>query len=279
MRRPFPRPLGRPRPQDGRAGGQRISEVYLLAGLAAAGVLVGVAIGTVGIGGVLLVPLLTLAFGFPVRSAIAVALMSYLPAGCVAVWLYARRGSIPWRAAGWICGAAVPTAYLGALVASRAPAALLEALIGLLLLAGGLHALRRREPAHAAVGRMTPAALAALGGITGFASAMTGAGGAFVLVPLLLLIADAPMLAAIGLGQAVQVPIAAVASLANLRAGLVQLLPALVLAAALALGIAVGTPIAHALPQQRLRVLLGVVVAAAGMLTLLKSAASLLAAL
>jgi uncharacterized protein len=104
---------------------------------------------------------------------------------------------------------------------------------------------------------------------------MTGAGGAVMLLPLLLLL-DTPVLAAIGLGQAIAIPIAGLASLVNLAAGLVDLWLAAGLAAALALGIAIGTPIAHALPQRLLRRLLGLVVVLAGMAMLLRTAMRLL---
>jgi uncharacterized membrane protein YfcA len=210
-----------------------------------------------------------------VKNAIAAVLMSYLPAGCVAVFLYARRRSIPWREARWICLAAVPSAYLGAVGANYAPAALLEALIGALLLAGGLHAVRQSGSVPTEIRRLTPIVLTGLGGVTAFASAMTGAGGAFVLVPLLLLL-EAPVLSAIGLGQAIQIPIAAVASIANLHADLVDLPLALILAASLALGVAVGTPIAHGLPQRQLRWLLGGVTITAGIAMLVRTALALM---
>ena len=111
-------------------------------GLALAGVVLGTAIGATGIGGVLLVPILTLALGIDVKRAIAAALLSYLPSCLVAAVLYARRGSIPRREACLLCLAALPAAWFGARAATLAPASLLEAAIGLLLLAGGLYALR-----------------------------------------------------------------------------------------------------------------------------------------
>jgi len=85
----------------------------------------------------------------------------------------------------------------------------------------------------------------------------------------MLLLLDMPILPAIGLGQTIALPIAGLASVANVQAGLVDGWLAAVLAAALSVGIAVGTPIAHALPQLVLRRLLGgvVVVAGASMLT------------
>ncbi len=247
----------------------------LIAAIAATGIVLGIAVGAVGIGGVLLVPFLTLTLGIDVKHAIAAALLSYLPSCVVAVTLYARRGSIPWREAGLLCVAALPTAWFGAHVAQHAPAALLEAAIGVLLLAGGIYALF--PPRAVAIGqrRLKPATLLGLGGGTGFVSALTGAGGAFVLLPVLLLL-DTPVLAAIGMGQAIALPIAGLASLANIVAGIVDVWLAAGLAAALTLGIAIGTQIAHALPQLVLRRLLGSAVVLAGVAMLLRMAMRLL---
>jgi uncharacterized membrane protein YfcA len=237
----------------------------LAAGIAA--VLLGVAIGATGIGGVLLVPILTLALGIDVKRAIAAALLSYLPGCAVAVVMYARRGSIVWRDAWPLCLAALPAAWVGASAARRVPAGLLEAAIGVLLLAGGLYALRIPRNAKITGRRVGSGTLLGLGGGTAFVSALTGAGGAFVLLPMLLLL-DMPVLPAIGLGQVIALPIAGLASVANVQAGLVDVRLAALLAIALSVGIAVGTPIAHALPQRVLRRLLGgvVVIAGAGML-------------
>lgn len=235
------------------------------------GIVLGVAIGATGIGGVLLVPILTLALGIEVKRAIAAALFSYLPSTAVAVVLYARRGSIPWRQVWPLCAAAVPTAWLGAHLAHNAPGELLEAAVGALLAAGGLYALRTPRRGGPARGDLTLAVLVGLGGGTGLVSAMTGAGGAFVLLPVLLLL-DVPVLSAIGLGQAIAIPIAGLASVANIAAGLVDVRLAAVLAVTLAIGIALGTPVAHALPQAKLRRLLGSVVLLAGAAMLLRSA-------
>jgi len=248
--------------------------VGLIVAIAVAGVVIGIAIGAVGIGGVLLVPFLTLTLGIDVKHAIAAALLSYVPSCVVAVVLFARRGSIPWREAALLCMAALPTAWVGAHAAQQAPAGLLEAAIGALLLAGGIYALL--PPRDVAIGqrRLAPATLLGLGGGTGFVSALTGAGGAFVLLPILLLL-DIPVLPAIGLGQAIALPIAGLASLANIIAGIVDPWLAAGLAVTLTLGIAIGTPIAHALPQRLLRCLLGSAVLLAGGAMLVRTAARL----
>jgi uncharacterized membrane protein YfcA len=248
--------------------------VGLIVAIAVTGVVIGIAIGAVGIGGVLLVPFLTLTLGIDVKHAIAAALLSYVPSCVVAVVLYARRGSIPWREAAFLCMAALPTAWLGAHAAQQAPAGLLEAAIGVLLLAGGIYALL--PPRDVAITRrmLAPATLLGLGGGTGFVSALTGAGGAFVLLPALLLL-DTPVLAAIGLGQAIALPIAGLASIANIVAGIMDVGLAAGLAVTLTLGIAIGTPIAHALPQRLLRRLLGLAVLLAGGAMLVRTAARL----
>jgi hypothetical protein len=243
----------------------------LIAAIAATGIILGIAIGAVGIGGVLLVPFLTLTLGIDVKHAIAAALLSYLPSCMVAVILYGRRGSIPWREAGVLCLAALPTAYLGARAAQHAPEQVLEAAIGVLLLAGGLYALRPQRNMAIAPRRLKAQTLLAIGGGTGFVSALTGAGGAFVMLPILLLL-DTPVLPAIGLGQAIALPIAGLASLANIIAGVMDLWLAAGLAVTLTLGIAIGTPIAHALPQLLLRRLLGSAVVLAGLAMLLRTA-------
>ena len=227
------------------------------------GIAVGVAVGTTGIGGVLLVPLLTYGFGLPVQAAVAAALWSYLWSGLVAAGLYARRGSIPRRPALWLCLAALPGAYLGARALTLLPGRAIEALIAAMLVLAGLDVLRRPGLAAGTGWPLGPATLAALGGATGFIAALTGAGGALVLVPLLVAL-EQPVLLAIGLGQAIQLPIAAVATLANLSHGQIDLLLGTVLAAMLSLGIALGAPLAHALPQGALRRLLALTMLAAG---------------
>jgi uncharacterized membrane protein YfcA len=86
-----------------------------------------------------------------------------------------------------------------------------------------------------------------------------------------------PVLPAIGLGQAIALPIAGLASVANMQAGLIDAPLATLLAVGLSAGIAIGTPIAHALPQPVLRRLLGSLVVAAGTAMLLRTALQIIA--
>ena len=226
------------------------------AALGVAGVLIGVLIGSTGIGGVLLVPFLVHGLGYPVQSAVAVALWSYLWSGLLAIALYWRRGSISARPALWLGGAALPGAYLGSAALAVVPGKVVEALIAVLLVVGGIQTLRPPRE-HAERIPPGPLLLVGLGLLTGFGSALLGAGGAFLLVPLLVALGE-PVLLAVGLGQAIQVPISAVATIANLHAGRIDLVSGTILAAALAGGIALGTPLAHGVSQRTLRLLVAV---------------------
>ena len=222
--------------------------------LAVAGLLVGLCIGAVGVGGVLLVPLLTLAFGVDIRVAIASCLFAYIFTGLAGAWLYARRGSIAWRPAAWLCLGAMPGAFAGASAVQAAPAWLLKSLIALLMVGAGLNALRRspvrRGGGRPAALRSAPA-LAALGGAVGFGSALTGTGGPVMLVPLLLAL-GMPALAAVGLGQAMQVPVSLLATARNLPAGDLDAALGALLAASLTAGTVAGARLAHAMPGEHL---------------------------
>jgi uncharacterized protein len=231
---------------------------------AVVGLVLGVAIGSTSIGGVLLVPFLVYGVGLPVQEAIAVALWSYLWSGLVAVLLYARRGSIAWRSAIWLCLAAVPGAYLGARSVGLFSATVLQSLIAAVLVTTGIHSVMSRRNSEGKAVRVPGGeVLLALGGLTGFASALVGGGGAFVLVPLLVALKQ-PVLLAVGLGQVIQLPISVVASIANVRTGLVDMPLGALLSVALSIGIAVGTPLAHTLPQRALRRVLGITMVVGG---------------
>src|ERR1700750_1989720 len=160
------------------------------AALYVSGVFISVLIGSTGVGGVLLVPFLVHALGYPVQSAVAVALWSFLWSGLLAIALYWRRGSLSARPALWLCGGAVPGAVLGSAALSVVPGKVVEALIGGVLIVGGLQTLRRPRE-HVKREAPGPALLVGLGLLTGFASALLGAGGAVLLVALLVAVAGA----------------------------------------------------------------------------------------
>lgn len=239
---------------------------YALVGLVA-----GLLIGCVGIGGVIIVPVLAYVFGVPIKVAIPAASASYIVSGLIGTWTYAAAHLVPWRMATPLLVASMPAAIAGAAASSAAPIGFLEIAIGLLAATSGLHALKSTAPASA-FEQQAPASRSLLGGVgafTGFGSALTGTGGPLILVPILMRL-EFPVIQAVGMAQVIQLPIAILATLTNAWAELIE--P--VLTASLAFGLAFGTwggaRIAHALPRATLKRVVAVVLVLCGGGILLK---------
>ena len=244
-------------------------DAQTLASIGACGFSVGVLIGSTAIGGVLLAPMLVFLTGMETHAAVALALWCFLWSGLVGVRAFVRRGSIDWQSARWLCVAAAPAALAGTLVGAHVPIRLLQLMIGTLTAGAGANVLRPGGSSTTARPLPGKPALLLTGAAGGFLSAVIGAGGALIVTPILIAL-GAPALVAIGLGQVIQLPISAVASIAHVRAGEVDLALGLWLPVALALGIACGVPFAHRVPQGTLRRLLGAVMVVAGGMILLR---------
>lgn len=238
-----------------------MTELVTFLPFAVLALLVGVLIGCVGIGGVLLVPGLIYVLGMDVQIAIATCMFSYLFSGAAGALAYARRGSIRWSMALWLCVGAMPGAYLGAATVSIMPARWLQATIAVLVLFSGVYALVRRVPERSAADPTGAVRLAVVGGVTGFGSALSGTGGPLVLIPILAWM-NLPLLTAVGLSQVIQLPIAALASVGNFQLGEVDIGLGLVMAALLVLGVLGGARAAHRVPAVLLkRFVAGVLIA------------------
>jgi uncharacterized membrane protein YfcA len=216
--------------------------------VAVVGLAAGLLIGCIGIGGVILVPALTHVIGIPIQIAIAGAMMGYLFAGLAGTAAYARHKSIRWDMAAWLGAGAMPAALAGAWSIHLIDPLVLELAIGSLVLLSGLTALRPPLPAGAQSHSLSRRALAAIGAVTGYASAVTGTGGPLVLVPILTWL-RVPVLTAIGLSQVIQLPIALLATGGNFAFGEPDLMLGLLLAAGLIVGTLAGAQFAHKMPR------------------------------
>ena len=85
--------------------------VLPMIGVATLALVSGLLIGCIGIGGVLLVPCLSLV-GVDVHAAIGASMFSFIFSGAIGVWLYAHHGSIDWPSAAWLAAGATPGAFL-----------------------------------------------------------------------------------------------------------------------------------------------------------------------
>ena len=103
--------------------------------------IVGLLIGAVGIGGVLLVPALTLVTDLDVHQAVPVCTLSYLATAIIGIIIFARHGSIEWIKVLWLSLGAIPAAFLGSISLLSIPAIIVMLLIAALMIGSGLDAL------------------------------------------------------------------------------------------------------------------------------------------
>lgn len=220
--------------------------------------IVGVLIGAVGIGGVLLVPALTLVAGISVHEAVPVCTLSFLATGIIGVMVYAKHGSIQWPKVFWLCLGAVPAAFLGSISLLSIPAVAVMLLVAALMIVSGIDALiksYRKTDEKRAPRDLNPLQYIVIGFVTGFGSAITGTGGPLILVPIAIFL-GLPVLTAIGLAQAIQIPIAAFASAGNWMSGNLNLELVMVIAPVLVAGSFFGAWLVHRLPLEPIRKLI-----------------------
>lgn len=241
----------------------------LLVALAATGLLAGLLIGCVGVGGVIVVPVLVYGLGIPIQTAIAAAMMGYILTGVIGTIVYGRKGSIRWELVLWLCLGATPAALLGALASNIADPRLLEFGVGALALCSGVYNLRSVPPVGGTAGRTSRTSLVVIGVIVGVLSAMTGTGGPLVLVPILMW-RRVPVLVAIGLSQAVQLPIAVLATVGNVAYGTLDVRMGILLGLGLLAGTWGGAHMAHAMPRSALERLASFMLLGIGALILVR---------
>lgn len=221
----------------------------------AIGLLAGFLIGSVGIGGVIVVPALTYLIELDIQYAIAAALMGFIFTGLVGTVQYARKRSIAWGSAGVLVAAAVPAALFGSLMVQKASPLLLKCLIGALAAFSGLQAIfdcRALESSSASA--LSSRRLATAGAFTSFFSTISGTGGPLLLVPILMW-QQQPLLGAIGLSQVIQLPISIVATLTNMTMGTLDPYLGGALAIGLSAGCWLGASAAHHLSGKALKLI------------------------
>lgn len=193
----------------------------------------GLLVGLTGIGGVLLVPVLTGVAGLPLERAVAACMLGFFFSGLYAAFIHLRRARLPARPVAALCLAAAAGAALGAATLDWLPETGVRLFVAALALASGLHALLARP---AGGERMPGAALLAfLGLLVGYGSAISGTGGPVMLIPLLLALRT-PVTGAIALGVTAGLPITAAAAAVYAAAGRIDVPLALTLAALLIAG-------------------------------------------
>ena len=217
-------------------------------------VLIGLALGMLGGGGAILtLPLLTLVAGMDTEEAGGGSLLVVGASALLGVLLRRGHGLIRWRAALLLGGGGVLGAQLGQLAGSLVPSAVVMVVVGLVMVTSAILMLRRRAgglPPSPERGRarMPWPRMLAIGAGVGVLTGFVGAGGGFLLVPALVMLAGLSMPAAVATSLVVIAANSASGLAGHLLAG-GDLGPVVLGVAAAALaGTAAGTHLAGRVP-------------------------------
>jgi hypothetical protein len=169
----------------------------------AAGFVVGLLTGFLGVGGgFLIVPALVLLGGLAIHRAVGTSLLVVGLIASSAVVPYALHRQVEWRNVAWFGLPGMLGAWLGATLAHWVPGAVQLALFAVVMLVAAWRMLRgaamqrlEHEPRRTAV--------VAGGFAVGALSGLVGVGGGFLIVPALVLLAGVPMVNAVGTSLAV----------------------------------------------------------------------------
>ncbi len=227
--------------------------------------LAGILIGTIGIGGVILAPLLSFVLKIDLHVAMSASSLSFLLPGIVGTVTYAKKGSIVWEAVLWLSVGIIPAALLGARANTSLDTDVLVLIVAGLIAFSGINVFISRQNESGVIPVFRRALLIFIGVVVGFGSALTGTGGPVLLVPILVTL-HYPTLKTIGNSQAIQLPIAVFAVIGFWLYGQIDLGLGLYLGFVQAIGVFIGAQIAHRLPVVQLRRLVAVALTGVGAL-------------
>ena len=234
---------------------------------------VGALIGTVGVGGILLIPALGALAQLPTHVAMGTALFSFIFTGILGTLLYQRRGSIDWGVTIPLCAGALLFGYFGALANAGAPVRTLNILLAAVIIFAGVYALKPHKAGSAATA-ISPwnrrIRLLLIGAVVGFGSGLTGVGGPVLSVPIMVACGFHP-LTSIAASQVVQITAALSGSIGNLAHGFIDFSVAWWVTLVELAGVAVGVRMAHSASGASLKKVVSAVCIAVGGYILIRS--------
>ncbi|ACL57669.1 sulfite exporter TauE/SafE family protein [Methylobacterium nodulans] len=227
------------------------------------GLLAGFMIGCVGVGGVILVPVMTLGCGIPIGTAAAAAMMGYIATGASGTLLFGRSGAVDRKLSLALCIGAAPGALVGAWAVQKANPIVVQMLIAALAAGAGLNSLSGGARVRARPFALGATCAGLLGAAVGLISALTGTGGPVILVPLLMWL-GVPVLAAVGLAQTIQLPVAGLATAGAYLIGSLDTQIGAQLTVGLVAGSIAGARIAHSVTEKTLHTIAAVILVTTG---------------
>ncbi|MBI4592710.1 MAG: sulfite exporter TauE/SafE family protein [Candidatus Rokubacteria bacterium] len=245
-----------------------------LLGLGVAGAFVA---GLLGVGGaivmiplLLYVPPLAGVGALDVKSVAAITMVQVFVAAFSGMLAHRRHQAVNAELA-WVGGLTMAVAsFVGATASKYVPDRWLLVIFAVMVTAAAPLMLLRSQgsespPAPAGPGRFSRPRTIAVTATVGVAAGMVGAGGAFLLVPLLLVVVGVPIRVTIGSSLAITALAATAGVLGKLVTGQVPLAPALVVSLGALPGAQLGAAVSRRLPPRSLKLALFLVIVATGL--------------
>lgn len=215
--------------------------------------LVGVALGTMGSGGsIIMVPVLVYVAGLPPADAVVVSLVVVGGTSLLGAYLRQRAGQFHWQAVKFLSLPGIAGALVGARFTALVEPRALMLIFAALMLAVGASMVRDRGDVER-VPRCRPLLCMSIGAVIGCLTGFLGVGGGFLIVPALVLLAGIDTAAAIGASLAIIAINAAGGLLGHLDAALALWRVALLFLAVAAAGMLAGSRLGTTLPERTLK--------------------------
>lgn len=233
-------------------------------------IVVGLTLGLLGGGGsILMVPLLTYVAGMDAREAITTSLFVVGVTSLASLPPHARARHVRWVPGLLFAAASMSGAFLGGLASTVIPATVLMVAFAIIMLASARNMIRGRKKAAGAEAKGRSVLLyIPVGLVVGLVTGLVGAGGGFLIVPALVLLAGLQMKHAVGTSLLVIALNSASGMLGHLNSTAVNWPLTLLITAAAIIGSLVGARLASKVPEQRLRRGFGYFVLAMGVFVL-----------
>lgn len=243
----------------------------MLAAAALCALVIGVVLGLLGGGGsILTVPVLLYVVHLPAKEALATSLLVVSIGSLSALSTHARARRVDFRTGILFGLSSTVGAYVGGRLAHHLPSRLLLVALALLMVTSAAGMLRSRPESDTPV-PPRPLLMPPLGFVTGTVAALLGAGGGFLIVPVLSLLGGLAMPQAVGTSLLIMAMQSLAGALGYLAHAPVNLRVLAVMAAGASAGSLVGSHLAGRVPAGILRRLFGGLIFLTAVFMLLKN--------
>lgn len=218
-------------------------------------VVVGLTLGLLGGGGsILMVPLLTYVAGMDAKQAITTSLFVVGVTSLASLLPHARARNVRWVPGLVFAAASMSGAFLGGLASAAIPGAVLMVAFAVIMLASARNMIRGRKKGSGAEAKGRSLLMyIPVGLVVGLVTGLVGAGGGFLIVPALVLLAGVQMKHAVGTSLLVISLNSASGMLGHLNSTSVNWPPTLSITAAAIIGSLIGARLTAMVPEKKLR--------------------------